>query len=189
MTDTPSKAVPPHRLEHIRIEAFRSEGDYRPPRRDMSGRSSGRNREFHGRKLAEELARAFRLAHELLTARDPEVQAGKEGVYLEVESAERGKLPNLNWTQQDIRLGATRLTEAGAEVGVLFVPATAEPFLDEAGARVRAGGHLEGQAETPGPHRAGRELSCGYTGESLDRPKTAAGSSRRAHLVGVLVLA
>ena len=46
------------RLEHIRIEAFRSEGDYRPPRRDMSGRSSGRNREFHGHKLAEELAQA-----------------------------------------------------------------------------------------------------------------------------------
>src|SRR3954452_1523993 len=129
MTDTPGKAVPPHRLEHIRIEAFRREGDYRPPRRDMSGRSSGRNRELHGRHLAEELARAFRLAHELLTARDPQVQAGKEGVYLEVESAERGKLPNLNWTQQDIRLGATRLTEAGAEVGVLFVPATAEAFL------------------------------------------------------------
>jgi hypothetical protein len=129
MTDTTSKAVPPHRLEHIRIEAFRSEGDYRPPRRDMSGRSSGRNREFHGHKLAEELAQAFRLAHELLTARDLQVQAGKEGVYLEVESADGGKLPNLNWTQQDIRLGATRLTEAGAEVGVLFVPATAEAFL------------------------------------------------------------
>jgi hypothetical protein len=62
----------------------------------MSGRSSGRDRDLHGRKLANELASAFARAHELLTARDPLVQSGKEGLYIEVESAQGGKLPNLN---------------------------------------------------------------------------------------------
>ena len=46
-----------------------------------------------------------------------------------MESAQGGKLPNLNWTQQDIRLGATRLLETGAEIGAVFLPATAEAFL------------------------------------------------------------
>ena len=46
-----------------------------------------------------------------------------------MESAQGGKSPNLNWTQQDIRLGATRLLETGAEIGAVFVPATAEAFL------------------------------------------------------------
>jgi hypothetical protein len=125
----PDGGSPSYRLQHIRIEAFRAGADYAPPQRNMSGRSSGRNRDLHGRKLANELASAFARAHELLTARDPLVQSGKEGLYIEVESAEGGKLPNLSWTQQDIRLGATRLLETGAEIGALFVPATAEAFL------------------------------------------------------------
>jgi hypothetical protein len=119
----------PHRLKHIRVEDFRSETTFSPPRLDMSGISSGRNRDVHGPKLENELAAAFAKAHELLIARDPQVQVGKAGVYLEVESAEGSKLPDLNWSSQDIRLGALRVSEAGAEVGTLFVPAAAEGFL------------------------------------------------------------
>lgn len=118
-----------YRHQHIRVEAFRYETTFSPPRRDMSGISSGRNRDIHGPKLERELAEAFANAHQLLTARDPMVQVGKAGVYLEVESAEGGKLPDLNWSSQDIRLGAVRVNDAGAEVGTLFVPAAAEVFL------------------------------------------------------------
>lgn len=117
----------PHRYRHIRIDDFRSEAAFSPPQRDMSGISSGRNRDIHGPRLETELAAALVRAHELLTARD--VSDGTEGVYLEVTSAEGSKLPDLNWSSQNIRLGALRVTEAGTETGALFVPTTAEAFL------------------------------------------------------------
>jgi hypothetical protein len=119
----------PHRYRHIRIDDFRSEATFSPPQRDMSGISSGRNRDIHGPRLETELAAAFARAHELLTARNVQASDGTEGVYLEVTSAEGSKLPDLNWSSQDIRLGALRITEAGAEIGALFVPTTAETFL------------------------------------------------------------
>jgi len=94
----------------------------------MSGISSGQNRDIHGPKLERDLADALLKAHEL-AVRDPEVQSGTTGVYLEVESAVDTKLPDLNWPSQDIRFGAVRVTDTGAEVGTLFVPVTAENFL------------------------------------------------------------
>src|SRR5215204_3267091 len=87
----------PYRHQHIRIERFWSETTFSPPRRDMSGISSGRNLDVHGPKLEQELAEALVRAHDLLTARDPQMQVGMAGVYLEVESAEGAKLPDLNW--------------------------------------------------------------------------------------------
>ncbi|MEA2600808.1 MAG: hypothetical protein QOF89_1800 [Acidobacteriota bacterium] len=129
MADTKDGAPSSHRLEHVRIEGFRSETTFSPPSRDLSGINMGRNRDIHGPKLEGELATAFVAAHGLLTARDPQVQAGTVGVYLEVESAKAGKLPDLAWSSQDIRLGALRVNEQGAEVGTLFVPAAAEGFL------------------------------------------------------------
>ncbi|HEY0837142.1 MAG TPA: S8 family peptidase [Azospirillum sp.] len=131
MAEETAETPKPNRLKHIRIEGFRSDEAYGRPQRDMSGMSSGRNRDVHGPKLEGELAAAFARAHELLMTRDPAIQAGTAGVYLEVASAEGGKLPNLNWPSQEIRLGAARVTEAGAEVGTLFVPASAEAFLTE----------------------------------------------------------
>jgi hypothetical protein len=129
MAENNDGAPSPYRHQHIRVEGFRSEATFSPPRRDMSGISSGRNHDVHGPKLERELAEAFAKAHELLTARDPQVQVGTAGIYLEVESAEGAKLPDLNWSSQDIRLGAVRVNESGAEVGTLFVPASAEDFL------------------------------------------------------------
>jgi hypothetical protein len=117
------------RYRHIRIDDFRSEATFSPPQRDMSGISSGRNRDIHGPRLEAELAAAFVRAHELLTARDTQVLDGTEGVYLEVTSADGSKLPDLNWSSQDIRFGALRVTETGAETGALFVPTAAEAFL------------------------------------------------------------
>jgi hypothetical protein len=111
------------------VERFRSDTTFSPPRRDLSGISSGRNRDIHGPMLEEQLAAAFVAAHQLLTARDPQVQAGAAGVYLEVESAQDAKLPDLSWASKDIRLGAVRVNDMGAEVGTLFVPAAAEGFL------------------------------------------------------------
>src|SRR3954447_9843568 len=119
----------PYRFRHIRIDDFRSEATFSPPQQDMSGTSSGRNRDIHGPRLETELAAAFLRAHELLTSRDTQVSDGTEGVYLEIESAEGSKLPVLNWPSEDIRLGALRATEMGTEVAALFVPATAEGFL------------------------------------------------------------
>lgn len=121
--------VPPHRLKHIRIERFRSEARFSPPQRNMSGIRFVRDRDIHGPKLEGDLTTAFAVAQKLLTERDPQVQAGKPGVYLEVESVEGVKLPDLNWSSQDIRLGALRINETGAEVGALFVPTESEGFL------------------------------------------------------------
>jgi hypothetical protein len=129
MADTNGGARSPYRLRHVRIEGFRSETTFSPPMRDMSGFSLGRNRDVHGSKLQGELATAFARAHDLLTARDPQIQVGVAGVYLEVESAQGVRLPDLNWSSQSIRLGALRVGETGAEVGALFVPTAAESFL------------------------------------------------------------
>jgi Subtilase family len=136
----------PHRYRHIRIDDFRSEATFSPPQRDMSGNSAGRNRNVHGPKLENELAAAFVRAHELLISREAQSSDGTEGVYLEVTSAEGSKLPDLNWSSQDIRLGALRVTESGAEVGALFVPASAEEFLS---AKVGEYAHENTPAEKP----------------------------------------
>src|ERR1700756_176104 len=120
-----------HDLEHIRVERFRSEKTFSPPRRDLSGISSRRNRDVHGPKLEREFAEAFARAHELIMARDPQALSGSEGVYLEIESAPGASLPDLNWASEDIRFGALRPNESGSEVGSLFVPSTAERFLAE----------------------------------------------------------
>jgi hypothetical protein len=88
MSDTRDTGPQPHNLQHIRIEGLRAEASYSPPHRDLSGRSSGRNREIHGRKLSAELGQALTRAHELLTDRNAHFASGREGVYVEVESAE-----------------------------------------------------------------------------------------------------
>src|SRR5215203_4165435 len=129
MADTPDGAPSLYRLKHVRIERFRSEVTFSPPKRDMSEAGLRRNRDIHGPKLEAELATALLAAHELLTERDPQVQVGMTGVYLEVESADGGKLPDLNWSSQEIRLGALRVNEKGIEVGALFVPTAAKDFL------------------------------------------------------------
>jgi hypothetical protein len=118
----------PYRHQHIRIEGFLSQASFSPPRRDMSGITSGRNRDVHGPKLERELAEALARTHEVMGP-DPQAQVGTAGVYLEVESAEESKLPDLNWSSRDIRLGAVRVNEKGAEIGALFVPTSAEGFL------------------------------------------------------------
>jgi hypothetical protein len=129
MPDAPDRAHSPYRLKHVRIEGFRSQANFSPPGRDLSGSGFKRNRDIHGPRLDAELASALAAAHDLLTDRDPQVQTGSAGVYLAVESAEGAKLPDLNWSSKNIRLGALRINESGAEVGTLFVPRIAEEFL------------------------------------------------------------
>lgn len=129
MTDHSDGSSPRHHLKHVRIDRLRSTATFSPPRLDMSGLSSGRNRDIHGPKLEQELKAAFVRAHELLSNRDSRLQIGKAGIYLEVESAKDSKLPDLRWSREGIRLGAVRPTEDGAELGTLFVPESAEPFL------------------------------------------------------------
>jgi hypothetical protein len=129
MADTNDGAPPPHRLKHVRIERFRSAMSFSPPLRDMSRLRFHRDRNVHGPKLEGELAAALSAAHSLLIARDPQIQSGTAGVYLEVESAKDVKLPDLTWSSQDIRLGAVRIDKTGVEVGTLFVPEKAEDFL------------------------------------------------------------
>jgi Subtilase family len=118
-----------YKLRHLRIDRFKSEQTYSRPSQDFSGISSGRNRDAHGPKLTHELAAAFAAAHQLLTARDPQLQTGSAGVYLKVEGESDRSLPDLNWPSQDIRLGALRVDQSGAQIGVLFVPESAEEFL------------------------------------------------------------
>jgi hypothetical protein len=118
-----------HTLPHFRVDGFKSERTYSRPSRDFSGLSSGRNREVHGPKLERELAAALVEAHRRLTARDPQIQTGILGIYLEVSGEVGGALPNLNWPSQQIRLGAVRVNETGSPQGALFVPSSAESYL------------------------------------------------------------
>lgn len=188
MAETTDGPPSSNRLKHIRIDGFRSEEAYGPPQRDMSGMSSGRNRDVHGPKLEGELAAALVRAHELLVARDQRTQIGVAGVYLEVESAEGGKLPDLTWSLQNIRLGATRLTDAGAEIGTLFVPASSEAFLTEK-VRQYARKHPEAGAQAQGSFRAAGNHPGGHHREPVDGSAAPSERSRQTDLVGVLVLA
>ncbi len=129
MADSKDGISSPYRLKHIRIERFRVEAPFSPPRRDLSSAGVARDRNVHAPKLAGDLAAAFAKAHELLTSRDPVLEVGSAGIYLEVEGSEGRKLPDLDWTSQGIRLGALRVNETGAEVGALYVPTSAEEFL------------------------------------------------------------
>jgi len=119
----------PHYLRHIRVDDFRSEEPFSPPQRDMSGVSSGRNRDVHGPKLERDLAEALAVAHDLVMSRDPALQVGREGIYLEVESSKESKLSDLNWKSKNIRFGAVRANADGSEIGALFIPASSEMFL------------------------------------------------------------
>lgn len=127
MPDNNSGTPSRHRLKHIRIEAFKSVATFAPPKRKIA--NSTPDREIHGLKLRHELAAAFLSAHALLQARDSTLQTGKPGVYIEVESAKDKKLPDLRWAREDIRFGALRVTDAGVELGTMFVPESAEGFL------------------------------------------------------------
>lgn len=131
MADNNNPISPQHEFSHIRIEAFRSEARFSPPSMDMSNAGFTRDRKTHGPKLEVELTAAFTRAYELLTERNPQIQVGIPGVYLEIEGAAGKRLPDLNWSSQDIRMGALRINESGTEVGALFVPKTAENFLSK----------------------------------------------------------
>jgi len=98
---------------------------------DLSEARSRRDRTTHGPKLQADLAAALAIAYRTLQDRDQQLQSGKSGVYLEVEAREGGRLPELTWKNEGITLGAQRLNEDGVEVGALFVPVTAAPFLSK----------------------------------------------------------
>jgi hypothetical protein len=130
-------------LPHIRIERFRRVSDYRPPGQKIDRRPSGHERFSHGRKLSGELAQALAAAHRIIETRDDGVAEGRSGTYLEVETPPGDDLPDLTWTSQGIRLGAIRVTEDGAQMGGLFVPATAEAFLADKVAEYASGSPSE----------------------------------------------
>jgi len=119
----------------------------------MSEAKFKRDRDIHGPRLEIALAAALAKAHDLLTARDPRLQVGTAGVYLEVESVKDSKLPDLDWSSRDIRLGAVRVDKTGAEVGALFVPEAAEAFL---ALKVEEYAHQSTQALTPKPKHEAR---------------------------------
>jgi hypothetical protein len=121
--------MPDHDLAHLRVDNFKISRDYSPPRRDMSGNSSGRNRNVHGPKLQAELLVAFAAARTAQVTRHPEARADSAGVYLQVESQPGEALPDLDWSSKHIRLGAVRVNEEGSQVGALYVPVSAETFL------------------------------------------------------------
>lgn len=112
-------------LPHIRVDRFRTSERYSPPSRDFSGASDWPDRQVHGARLGAELT--FSLARAAEQAAQVTDTAG--GVYLEVQSTDAARLPDLTWASQGIRLGAVRNTAGEAQVGALFVPPTAHAFL------------------------------------------------------------
>jgi hypothetical protein len=116
-------------LKHIHIEAFRTHAKFSPPSRDLSKMGPARTAQVHGAKLELELAAALKTAAAGMTQRDQRWQTGLPGLYLAVEGMVGGRLPDLNWSSKDIRMGAVRVAPNGAEVGILFVPEKSEAFL------------------------------------------------------------
>ena len=121
--------MPGHDLVHLRIDKFHTVRSYSPPRKDMSGKRSGRNRDVHGLKLKAELLAALASVRVTQVARDPEARPESAGAYLQVESQPGDSLPDLDWSSKRIRLGAIRVNDEGSQVGAMFVPATSEEFL------------------------------------------------------------
>lgn len=59
------------------------------------------------------------------------VAAGEPGVYVEINSEPNEPLPDAGWLKQGIRIAAVRTEDTGVQVGGLFVPEVAEPFLQK----------------------------------------------------------
>ena len=77
------------------------------------------------------MAQALAIAHARLQQREPAVAAGEPGVYVEINSEPDQPLPDTSWLKQGIRIAAVRTEDTGVQVGGLFVPQAAEPFLQK----------------------------------------------------------
>lgn len=131
MADKPDLPPTAYTLPHLRFDRFARTDRYAPPKRGFTPREGGRERFSHGGKLTGELAQALAVAHSLLEQRDPAVAAGEPGVYVEINSEPNGPLPDAGWLKQGVRIAAVRTEDTGVQVGGLFVPEAAEPFLQK----------------------------------------------------------
>jgi hypothetical protein len=118
-------------LSHLRFDRFARTDRYAPPKRSFTQKDGGRERSSHGVKLKDELARMLATAHALLKQRDPALTAGEPGVYVEIHSEPHEPLPDTGWGREGIRIAAVRTEDTGIQIGGLFVPETAEPFLEK----------------------------------------------------------
>jgi len=131
MADKPDLPPTAYTLPHLRFDRFARTDRYAPPKRGFTPREGGRERFSHGGKLTGELGQALAISHSLLEQRDPAVAAGKPGVYVEINSEPNKPLPDAGWLNQGIRIAAVRTEDTGVQVGGLFVPEVAEPFLQQ----------------------------------------------------------
>lgn len=116
-------------LSHLRIDRFSEALDYKPPKqRRLFPEPEGRERFSHGGKLAGELAHAIAAARAQRQLRDPAIAVGKPNAYFEVSSNVDDALPEKGW-RNDVRIGAVRRDETGAQVGTLFVTEKGEIIL------------------------------------------------------------
>lgn len=131
MADKPDLPPTAYTRPHLRFDRFARTDRYAPPKRGFTPREDGRERFSHGGKLTGELAQALAIAHALLEQRDPAVATGEPGVYVEINSEPNEPLPDAGWLKQGIRIAAVRTEDTGVQVGGLFVPEAAEPFLQK----------------------------------------------------------
>jgi len=118
------------RLPHIRVDQFLSPTSYRSkavvvPKKDRPARDP----QAHGVRLARQYDSVISDARKRFEEHGEQEWSGQPGAYLEVESAEGFLLPKMEWVKKDIRLGATRSTPRGSEIGALYVPLKDEEFL------------------------------------------------------------
>jgi len=140
MADKPDLPSSAYAHPHLRIDRFWQRADYRPPPRGFTSKDPGIVRFSHGGKLTGELAQALAAAHRMLQQRDGDIAVGEAGVYVEMTSEADKVLPDTAWQQQGIRIAAVRTDDDGVQVGGLFVPQKAEPFLQKTLADYTAGG-------------------------------------------------
>ena len=132
MADTPVIFPQSYDYPHLRIDRFRQRSDYRPRGLRITVKEPGLDRFSHGNKLNGQLAQALVNAHGMLQQRSNDIAAGDAGVYVEIASLPEKPLPDSAWQQKGIRLAAVRTEEDHSQVGGLFVPLSAEGFLQNA---------------------------------------------------------
>ena len=114
-------------LPHIDITAFASSQDYAGS--SSGGSSAVRIRDEHGKRIQNELRVALTAADQVRPT-DERLEP-PTGAYIEVELRRGTRADALDLKGEDIRAGATKVTEANDRTIALYVPDHARPVLEQ----------------------------------------------------------
>lgn len=137
MPDMEPNGLPEGRLPHISIDGRRSANPFRPPTGPREVQDLRKDYPGHAQRLEAELARSLDEAFAAMAAARM-MPTAEAGAYLEFETLPKKPLPiEIERRSDGIRVANLRVTETGAQVGTIYVPASSSEALVS---RVRAYG-------------------------------------------------